>query len=159
MPTKTSSYSDCNLRNDFLFTSRCPADFFSISLCDIRFYVMILIYTDNFLCLQQSVTEHLAQIVAFQLNVLAVDDGGLTSTPGTLTVNVIRNNFTPEVLNMPASQTIRSDWNPNQPIFTCTSRDNDTEVNQQNTRVLLTALQHIKSCHHHHVVCCQFLWM
>ena len=63
-----------------------------------------------------------------QMNVRAVDDGGLTSAPGTLTVNVIRNDFTPEILNMPDSISVRSDISLTQMLFTCVSRDNDTQV-------------------------------
>ena len=63
-----------------------------------------------------------------QMNVRAVDDGDLISTPGTLTVNVDRNNFTPEILNMPSSTTVRSDISTTQVLFSCSSRDNDTVV-------------------------------
>ena len=62
------------------------------------------------------------------MNVRAVDDGGLTSAPGTLTVNVLRNDFTPEILNMPDSISVRSDISTTQVLFTCSSRDNDTQV-------------------------------
>ncbi|XP_070182175.1 protocadherin Fat 4-like [Littorina saxatilis] len=76
----------------------------------------------------------------FVMNVSAEDDGGLTSQPGTLTVSVIRNDFTPEILNMPpnTARSVRSDTGLTVEIFTCTSRDSDTEADygQVNYRIV-----------------------
>ncbi|PVD37419.1 hypothetical protein C0Q70_00009 [Pomacea canaliculata] len=65
----------------------------------------------------------------FQMTVRAVDDGGLQSQPGTLTVIVQRNNFTPEILNLPNNITIHQNLSNTQEITRCTARDNDTVVN------------------------------
>lgn len=62
------------------------------------------------------------------MSIVAVDDGGLMSSPGTLTVTVARNDFAPEFLNLPNNVTVRSDLNTAQELFRCTFRDNDTEV-------------------------------
>jgi hypothetical protein len=58
--------------------------------------------------------------------VVALDNGGLQSQVTSLTVNVNRNRFTPEFLNLPRTLNQRSDVSTTATIFTCQSRDNDT---------------------------------
>lgn len=45
-----------------------------------------------------------------------------------LTVNVRRNNFPPEILNLPVTESIRQDITAGRPILTVQARDNDTVV-------------------------------
>lgn len=65
-----------------------------------------------------------------QVYLIAYDKGSPSeeSARSILTVNVRRNNFPPEILNLPAVETIRQDLQPGQGIRRITARDNDTVV-------------------------------
>ena len=58
-------------------------------------------------------------------------DGGIplkTSPEATLTVNVNRNQFPPEILNLPSVKNITENQAVNVEVFRVTGRDNDTVV-------------------------------
>lgn len=58
-------------------------------------------------------------------------DGGnpaRTSPEATLTVNVNRNQFPPEILNLPAEKEIQENQLVNEEIYRVNGRDNDTFV-------------------------------
>lgn len=60
-------------------------------------------------------------------------DGGIpaeSSPVATLTVNVIRNQFPPEILNLPSTVNISENQPVNQQIYQVSGRDNDTSVSR-----------------------------
>lgn len=61
---------------------------------------------------------------------VASDNGNprLTSTPATLTVNVLRNNFPPEFLQEPYNENILRNAATNTLVSRVIARDNDTVV-------------------------------
>jgi hypothetical protein len=65
-----------------------------------------------------------------QVNFVATDGGvpARSSPVATLTVNVIRNRFPPEILNLPFAVNISENQPANQEIYRVSGRDNDTDV-------------------------------
>ena len=66
----------------------------------------------------------------FQVTFIATDGGtpSKSSPPAVLTVNVNRNRFPPEILNLANSTGINEDQALNVEIFNVNARDNDTVV-------------------------------
>ncbi|KAL5018742.1 hypothetical protein ScPMuIL_004464 [Solemya velum] len=65
---------------------------------------------------------------SYEVFLIAYDMGlpSQVSERSILTVNVRRNNFPPEILNLPVTESIRQDITAGRPILTVQARDNDT---------------------------------